>query len=255
ADAVVLWFQHVEGEAARHGGIDGVAALVEHALPGPGREVVAGCDDAVRAHVHGPRREWCWHGWTLVCSAQSIGICHLYTERGRQTNDKWRLTRRETGRPAYNHQPGARATVRRSRSGLVSRGRSFRRAWGASLLRRRQLFQRFPIRADGAGGDEQHPFGIEVLRGHVAHVVRGDASDGPAVVVEEVQAEAVALDVDELGGHAGARRQLERQAVHQVVLGVFHFFCRRLGRPEAVDLFQEDALYLLEILRGCADVA
>src|SRR5262249_48292791 len=63
ADAVALRLQHVEGEAARDGGVDRVAALVEHPLSGPRCEVMAGCDDAVRAHVHGPRREWCWHGW------------------------------------------------------------------------------------------------------------------------------------------------------------------------------------------------
>src|SRR5262249_31203963 len=29
---------------------------------------------------------------SLVSRPQSLGICHLYTERARQTNDKWRRT-------------------------------------------------------------------------------------------------------------------------------------------------------------------
>src|SRR5262249_48535940 len=53
AEAVVVRLDEVQRVAGGDGGVDGVAALVEHALPGAGGEVVAGGGEAAPAHGDG----------------------------------------------------------------------------------------------------------------------------------------------------------------------------------------------------------
>ena len=57
ADAVVLRFEHGQGQPGGHARVDGVAAALEHAHARRGGQVVARGDHAVAAHDDGARGE------------------------------------------------------------------------------------------------------------------------------------------------------------------------------------------------------
>src|SRR5262245_9277971 len=61
------------------------------------------------------------------------------------------------------------------------------------LLRRRQFIQRFAVWADGAGGDQDHALGIEILGSDIADVLRGHALDRPLVILQVIHTQPIAL--------------------------------------------------------------
>src|SRR5262249_34859116 len=101
-------------------------------------------------------------------------------------------------------EPATRSFAVRRRSGSL-----------LSFLRRHQFIQRLARLVHGPRHDQDHALGVEVFPGHCLHVLRSHGRNCLAVVVGIVEAEVIALDLEELRGHAVVGRELEDKVAVQ----------------------------------------
>src|SRR5207248_9422312 len=111
------------------------------------------------------------------------------------------------------------------------------------------LPQRLAVRVDRADGDHRQPLRVEVLLGHVPHLLGRHRLDLLAVLLQEVEPQPVPLGRQQLAGHRRPGREPERQAPEQVLLHVLDLLFGRRLVPQPGDLLEEPVADPQELVR------